>query len=44
MTQNRALVIGGTAAILVVPACFISPILLLGSSLVMIVSVPFMTR
>lgn len=39
--EMTALIVGGTAAILVLPACFVSPLLVLGSAAVMTASLPF---
>jgi len=39
--ELTALLVGGTAAILVLPACFISPVLVLGTAAVTAVSLPF---
>jgi hypothetical protein len=40
--EMTALVVGMTAALVVLPACFVSPLLVLGSGAVMIASLPFM--
>jgi hypothetical protein len=39
--EMAALIIGSTAAIMVLPACFFSPLLVLGSAAVMTASLPF---
>jgi len=39
--EMTALLVGGTAAILLLPACFISPALVLGTAAVTAVSLPF---
>jgi hypothetical protein len=44
MNQTAAIIIGGTAATLLLPACFISPALVLGCATVMTVCLPFMRR
>jgi hypothetical protein len=39
--EMTALIVGGTAACLVLPACFFSPLLVLGSAAVAAASLPF---
>jgi hypothetical protein len=39
---NAAIIVGGIAGIILLPACMISPILVLGCATVMTVSIPFM--
>jgi hypothetical protein len=40
--QTVAVITGGLAGILLLPACFVSPILVLGCATIMTVSLPFM--
>ena len=42
--QMVAIVTGGIAGIVILPACAISPVLVLGCAAVMAVSIPFMER
>lgn len=43
MTKGQtAIIIGGTAGIILLPACLISPALVLGCAAVMGVTIPFM--
>lgn len=42
MNQSTAIVLGGLAGTLMLPACFISPALVLGCAGVMFVALPFM--
>lgn len=44
MNQTTAIIIGGTAGTLMLPACLFSPILVLGCATVMTVCLPFMDR
>jgi hypothetical protein len=39
--EMTALIVGGTAAIMILPACFFSPLLVLGSAAVTAASLPF---
>jgi hypothetical protein len=42
--QTAAIITGGIAGTLLLPACFVSPILVLGCAAVMCASLPFMIR
>jgi hypothetical protein len=42
--QTTAIITGGIAGTLLLPACFVSPILVLGCAAVMTVCLPFMDR
>lgn len=44
MNQTTATIIAGTAGTLLLPACLVSPILVLGCAAVMTVCIPFMNR
>jgi hypothetical protein len=42
--QTAAIITGGLAGALMLPACFVSPFLVLGCAAVLGTSLPFMTR